>query len=548
MRWGKDMLFAEKHAAKLLMLAAMIAFSAGSALGDTVTLKHSGGGLEMRGNLVSFDGKNYVIESDVLGRITLPSSNFVCEGQGCPRIAALDTSPPPAANVLNIRGSSTIGGRLMPSLLRRYAASIQKDVKQHGEGEGDLVLEMQDGTGKRFATIDLKRRGSDTAFPALASNEAQIGMSDRPISDQEIGALTKAGFPQMNRPKHEHIIGLDGIVVITSMRNAVTSLSIEHISMIFSGEIQDWSALGLPAGKINIYAPNDKSGTWRTFGSLVLKPYKRTLAADAKRFESNSELAKAVAADRGGIGVASFAELSIAKGLGIKDACGLVHQPSEFSVKSSEYPLSRNLYLYTTETKDPLAANLVRFAASSEAQASLAEAGFIDHNVVALAYDKQSDRIANSLNAAPEDFDMELMRRLIDEFRNGVRLSATLRFEPASAQLDSQSVQNLLRLLQYLEKNNNDGRQVLLAGFTDTSGGFEQNRSLSHLRASAVRDALVAASNGSLKAERFVVKGYSELVPVACNDTETGRQRNRRVEVWLTRPPQTRTKLLIERL
>ena len=90
----------------------------------------------------------------------------------------------------------------------------------------------------------------------------------------------------------------------------------------------------------------------------MLKPYKRSISSDAKRFESNIELAKAVAADRGGIGIASFAELGIAKGLAIKDTCGLVHQPSEFSVKTNEYPLSRNLYLYTTDTTDPLVSNL----------------------------------------------------------------------------------------------------------------------------------------------------------------------------------------------
>ncbi len=212
----------------------------------------------------------------------------------------------------------------------------------------------------------------------------------------------------------------------------------------------------------------------------MLKPYKRSISLDAKRFDANVEVAKAVAADRGGIGIASFAELGLAKGVAIKDSCGLVHQPSEFSVKTNEYPLARNLYLYTTETTDPQVANLVRFAVSSEAQTTLNEVGFIDQRVVALPYDKQSDRIANSLNADPENFSMELMRRLIDDFRNGERLSATLRFEPASAQLDSGSVQSLLRLLQYLEINNVGNHQILLAGFTDTSGAFDQNRSLSY--------------------------------------------------------------------
>jgi phosphate transport system substrate-binding protein len=542
---------AEIIAAALLGASTVALSGAAPALADPVTLKLSGGGPELHGPLVSFDGKNYVIDAEVIGRTTLAAGDVVCVGKACPQaVAALDKAPPTAASVLNIRGSDTVGTRLMPELVRRYATSIQKEIKQQGEETGDLHIELQEpGGGARYATIEMKRQGSDTAFAALAAREAQIGMSDRPITDLEIGALAKAGFPGMNKPKNEHIIGLDGIVVITSLRNYASSLSLEHLSMIFAGEIQDWSALGLPAGKINLYVPSDKSGTLHTFNTLVMKPYKRSISPDAKRFDaSNAELAKQVAADRHGIGLASFAELNVAKGLAIKDACGLVHQPSEFAVKTKEYPLSRGLYLYTTELSNPQVANLIRFAGSAEAQAVLSEIGFIDQRVVALPYDKQSDRIANSLNAAAEDFNMEMMRTLIDDFRNGERLSATLRFEPGSAQLDSESVQSLLRLLQYLENTDIKGQQILLAGFTDTSGPFEQNRQLSLSRAKAVRDALLTASNGSLKPEQIVAKGFSELVPVACNDTEIGRERNRRVEVWLTRPPQIRTKLLIERL
>jgi len=543
------MRIAKIFAAALLWASTVALCGTAPALAETVTLKLSGGGPELRGPLVSFDGETYVIDAEVIGRTTLAARDVVCVGQGCPRaVAALATAPSSPESVLSIRGSGTVATRLMPELVRRYATSIQKEVKQQGEETGDLRIDLQEPGGGRYATIEMKGQGSDTAFAALAAREAQIGMSDRPITDKEIGTLAKAGFPGMNRPKHEHIIGLDGIVPITSLRNYVSALSLEHLSMIFAGEIQDWSALGLPAGKINLYVPSDKSGTLLTFSTLVMKPYKRLISPDAQRFDSNTELAKQVAADRHGIGLASFAELSVAKGLAIKDSCGLVHQPSEFAVKTKEYPLSRGLYLYTPDTSNPLVLNLIRFAGSAEAQAVLSEIGFIDQRVVALPYDKQSDRIANSLNAAAEDFNMEMMRTLIDDFRNGERLSATLRFEPGSAQLDAESVQSLLRLLQYLENTDINGKQILLAGFTDTSGPFEQNRQLSLSRAKAVREALLTASSGSLKPDQIVAKGFSELVPVACNDTEIGRERNRRVEVWLTRPPQIRTKLLIERL
>jgi phosphate transport system substrate-binding protein len=181
---------------------------------------------------------------------------------------------------------------------------------------------------------------------------------------------------------------------------------------------------------------------------------------------------------------------------------------------------------------------------------ALTEIGFIDQSVAALPYDKQSDRIANFLNAAPEDFDMQLMRGLLDELRGGQRLSVTLRFEAGAAQLDAESIQNLLRLVHYLERNMTVGQQIVLAGFADNSGPFRTNLALSEARANTVRDALLAASNGSLSPDQILVRGYSELVPVACNDTAAGRERNRRVEVWLPRQEQApaRAKLLIERL
>jgi flagellar motor protein MotB len=49
----------------------------------------------------------------------------------------------------------------------------------------------------------------------------------------------------------------------------------------------------------------------------------------------------------------------------------------------------------------------------------------------------------------------------------------------------------------------------------------------------AVRDGMLLAANGALKPEAIEVQAYGELMPVACNDTEEGRQKNRRVEIWL---------------
>lgn len=70
--------------------------------------------------------------------------------------------------------------------------------------------------------------------------------------------------------------------------------------------------------------------------------------------------------------------------------------------------------------------------------------------------------------------------------------------------------------------------KVEVAGFTDSIGADAYNEGLSHRRAQAVADYLIA--HGA-NASNITVKGYGESNPVASNDTEAGRALNRRVEL-----------------
>jgi outer membrane protein OmpA-like peptidoglycan-associated protein len=69
---------------------------------------------------------------------------------------------------------------------------------------------------------------------------------------------------------------------------------------------------------------------------------------------------------------------------------------------------------------------------------------------------------------------------------------------------------------------------VEVAGHTDSVGTDEHNMDLSQRRAEAVRAYLIGKG---ISAERLVAKGYGESQPVADNDTEEGRFKNRRVEL-----------------
>jgi outer membrane protein OmpA-like peptidoglycan-associated protein len=81
------------------------------------------------------------------------------------------------------------------------------------------------------------------------------------------------------------------------------------------------------------------------------------------------------------------------------------------------------------------------------------------------------------------------------------------------------------------ELNTHVGIAVEIGGHTDSLGSDRYNQRLSEQRALAVHDYLVAAG---VDTGRLTVNGYGEARPVADNDSDDGRQRNRRVELTIT--------------
>jgi OmpA-OmpF porin, OOP family len=75
---------------------------------------------------------------------------------------------------------------------------------------------------------------------------------------------------------------------------------------------------------------------------------------------------------------------------------------------------------------------------------------------------------------------------------------------------------------------------IHVEGHTDNVGTAEYNLDLSLRRATAVRDFLVSQG---VAAERLTVEGLGFARPVAENDTEAGRQKNRRVDLVINEKP-----------
>jgi outer membrane protein OmpA-like peptidoglycan-associated protein len=72
------------------------------------------------------------------------------------------------------------------------------------------------------------------------------------------------------------------------------------------------------------------------------------------------------------------------------------------------------------------------------------------------------------------------------------------------------------------------GLKIEVEGHTDNVGSDEYNQKLSDQRANAVREYLLSQG---LQSSSLTARGFGETTPVASNDTGSGRQQNRRVEL-----------------
>jgi phosphate transport system substrate-binding protein len=463
--------------------------------------------------------------------------------------APVQTNAPAAACAkfedLAIQGSGTVGLGVMPFMIQGFANANGMRVTSSSDFQTQSRIYQLQGTEPDAACfrITVRSTGSDTAKDAIVDKIAQIGMSSRVYTDGEIQVLAKAaGMASAARSEIEQVVALDAVVVVVNKQNPVSTLGLCQIAEIFAGRIRDWREIGGRPGAINLQVRLGPSGTFETFQALVLKACGVELARTiAFSHGSYAALLAAVAADEMSIGFAPEALVtSSVNPLRLRGGCGIEQTADAFTIKTEDYPLARRLFIFTPYPLEGYSRRLVNFikaddraddALSLQLPGAGGEEG--SHSATDQKIEPAWDNHAGSEHVRETDTDPVARRKFADLAARTERLSLTYRFAFGSEELDSKARQDIQRLARYLQKNPQPP-QLLLAGFTDDVGSASANLELARKRADAVRRELVA-----LGAQRYArdmqVEGFGKVLPVACNDTELGRQKNRRVEVFVAR-------------
>jgi len=248
-----------------------------------------------------------------------------------------------ADNKLVIKGSDTLGAKLVPTLAEAYKA------KNSG------------------VSIDIAAEGSTTGIAAIIDGTAQIGMSSRRAKPTEMSAAQAKGVSM--KPT---IVAFDGIAVVLNANNPVSTLTKRQVEQIFAGDITDWSAVGGTPGAISIYTRNTSSGTYSDFKDLAMK--KRDYASSSQKMAGNEQIVAEVAKNPSGIGYCGLAYMNEP---GVKVASIEGSVPSKESVLAKKYPYARPTFYYTNGEPVGEAAKFVEFTLSDEGQAIASKIGFV---------------------------------------------------------------------------------------------------------------------------------------------------------------------------
>ena len=136
--------------------------------------------------------------------------------------------------------------------------------------------------------------------------------------------------------------------------------------------------------------------------------------------------------------------------------------------------------------------------------------------------------IGGVMDSQAEDLQDRLPNARVERVGEGIQITfdSGILFDVNSSTLRPEAQSNLRQLVASLEEY--EGTDVLVVGHTDSTGADDYNQSLSERRSDSARNFLVGAG---LASDRVSAIGRGEMEPVASNDTLSGRQDNRRVEI-----------------
>jgi phosphate transport system substrate-binding protein len=375
----------------------------------------------------------------------------------------------PKGPLIRVAGSDTMTRRLLPALAEGFQ-------KTHADVRFEIA-ETDSGEGVR----------------ALLDGDADLAASSRGASPAEREQAKVNGYAL---EEHRTIVAVNVISVAVNPQNLVESLTYDQLIGIFcTGEIDDWSFIGLDPLPIRAIARDGQSGTRAAFEDFFCGP-----KGLARRVEilPVGDIPNQVSKDPRAISFMSLSEQP-PKVVGLR-AEALAHPvlPSQQNVIRGSYPLYHDLYLFSNGAPAATTSAFIDWIKTPAGQDIVDEERFVP---------------------------LFLRPARMDEPRP---LRETIHFEVGSSTPDQRSLARIQLLVEELKDRSQSYGHIVLEGFVDDKEA--DPIALSQKRAEAVKGMLETAIPGTF----FEIIPRGPANPIAPNATPFGRQQNRRVQIYLS--------------
>jgi len=264
------------------------------------------------------------------------------------------------------------------------APAAQPSVNIQNKGS-DTIVNLALAWAERYQNLHADVRlsvsggGSGTGITALISGTVDIANASRAMTKDEIAAAQKNGI----EPK-EYVIARDAIAVIVNPHNPVKELTLQQISAIYRGDINNWTEVGGENRPIVRLSRETNSGTHVYFLESVIrlgnaKDKVSLFSMDTLLLPSSEGIISEVRDNPNAIGYDGLGYvIPEVKVLGIAKKAGQPYVlPSADTVNSGTYPISRDLYMYTNAKTSQAVVDYLAWVLSPEAQTIVTQLGFV---------------------------------------------------------------------------------------------------------------------------------------------------------------------------
>jgi len=262
--------------------------------------------------------------------------------------------------------------------------SIDSSAKYIENKGSDTIVNLALAWAERYqgeypdVRISVTGGGSGTGIASLINGTVDIANASRKIKEEEVDEAKSNGVEPV-----EHIIARDAIAVIVNPENPVNELTLQQISDIYSGKINNWKEVGGEDRPIVRLSRETNSGTHVYFLETVLrlssKEDKTLFSTDTLLLPSSEGIIVEVRQNPNAIGYDGLGYVpDDLKMIAIaKEEGGAYVLPSIPTVNDKSYPIARDLYMYTNGEPTGVIKQYLDWILSSEAQQIVAELGFV---------------------------------------------------------------------------------------------------------------------------------------------------------------------------